>query len=165
VAETVLDQIDIAILRELQSNGRVSNIELADRVGLSESPCLRRVRRLEHEGLISGYHAHLDVSRLGRAFSVYVGVKMQCHSSEHVLPFEEWVRAHPEVATCDLISGDFDYLLHIAVADLNAYERFLTEHLLCNPAISDIRTMIALRSVKKPFGVEAHPTPLGRQSC
>lgn len=157
MAEAVLDPIDRRILAELQADGRLTNSELASRVGLSESPCLRRVRRLEQDGLISGYHAHLDPRRLGRGLTVYVGVKVRRHASEETTPFEGWTRERPEVTACYLISGEFDYLLHVAVADLAAYEMFLTGQLLRNPAIADIRTMVAVRNVKPPFGVEAAP--------
>ncbi len=161
MAEVALDQIDRRILAELQADGRLSNSELASRVGLSESPCLRRVRRLEQEGLITGYHAHLDPRRMGRALTVYVGVKVRRHASEETTPFEDWTRARPEVTACYLISGEFDYLLHVAVADLAAYEAFLTGQLLRNPAIADIRTMVAVRNVKPPFGIEAAPMAEG----
>ena len=159
MAEIALDPIDRRILAELQADGRLSNAELAGRVGLSESPCLRRVRRLEQDGLITGYHAHLDPRRLGKALTVYVGVKVRRHASEETTPFEDWTRERPEVTACYLISGEFDYLLHVAVAvaDLTAYEGFLTGQLLRNPAIADIRTMVAVRNVKPPFGIEAAP--------
>lgn len=156
--ESAIDNIDRRILSALQAEGRLSNSELAERVGLSESPCLRRVRRLEQQGYISGYHAHLAPRELGRGLTVFVGVKVRRHTSEEILPFEDWARAQAEIASCYLISGEFDYLLHVAVADLNAYETFLTEHLLHNPAIADIRSMIGVRTVKAPFGIEVDLT-------
>jgi Lrp/AsnC family leucine-responsive transcriptional regulator len=148
-----LDRIDRKILSELQSDGRLSNSDLADRVGLSESPCHRRVRRLEEQGYISGYQAHLDPHKLGHGLSVFVGVKVRRHTDEEVLPFESWARDRPEVESCFLITGEFDYLLHIAVRDLAAYETFLSHHLLKNGAINDIRSMFVLRNVKGPYGV------------
>lgn len=155
MADSDLDALDRRILAELEKDGRLPNSELAQRVGLSESPCLRRVRRLEQAGYITGYHAHLEPRLNGRGLTVFVGVKVRRHASEEVLPFEDWTRGRPEVAACFLISGEFDYLLHVAVQDLAAYEAFLTGHLLRNPAIADIRSMIAVRSVKAPFGLAA----------
>lgn len=159
-ADSTLDAIDRCILAELQANGRLPNSELASRVGLSESPCLRRVRRLEQDGFITGYHAHLEPRLVGHGLTIYVGVKVRRHASEETLPFEDWTRDRPEIAACFLISGEFDYLLHVAVADLGEYEAFLTGHLLRNPAIADIRSMVAVRNVKAPFGIEAALLPV-----
>ena len=106
-----LDAIDRRIVTELQANARLSNIELADRVGLSPSPCLRRVRRLEQDGYIDGYRASLRRSRLGLGFSAFLGVKINGHANEQALSFERTVVDMPEVVACHLVSGEADYLL------------------------------------------------------
>src|SRR3977135_1609165 len=104
-----LDTIDRRIVAELQSDGRLSNVELANKVGLSPSPCLRRVKRLEREGYIEGYRAALRRDRIGLTFSVVVGVKSNGHANEHALAFEKAVVEIPEVVPCHLVSGEADY--------------------------------------------------------
>ena len=113
-----LDTIDCHIISELQSDGRLSNVELADRVGLSPSPCLRRIKRLETSGYIEGYRATLKRELVGLGFSVFLSVKLNEHANERVAQFEKTMVALPEVIACHLVSGEADYLLEIAVADL-----------------------------------------------
>src|ERR1700704_6426429 len=113
-----LDAIDCRIVAALQADGRLTNIDLADRVGLSPSPCLRRVKRLERDGFIEAYRAVLRRNRIGLGFSVVVGVKIEHHANEQALAFEKIVLAMPEVVACHLVSGEADYFLEIVVPDL-----------------------------------------------
>ena len=108
-----LDAIDCRIISALQADGRLTNIDLADRIGLSPSPCLRRVKRLEREGYIEAYRAVLQRDRVGLGFSVFVGVKIDGHANERALGFEKAVVAMPEVVACHLVSGESDYFLEI----------------------------------------------------
>jgi Lrp/AsnC family leucine-responsive transcriptional regulator len=147
-ANMTLDAIDVRILRELQENGRLTNVELADRVGLSPSPCLRRVKALEAAGVIRGYHAVLDREGLGLGLTIFVGVKVAHRHAEQTPTFWDAVRALPEVITCHLVSGEADFLLQIVVPDLAAYERFLLETLLKLPGVTDVRSNFAIKAIK-----------------
>ena len=151
-----LDVIDHRIVAALQADGRLSNVELADRIGLSPSPCLRRVKRLEREGYIEGYRATLRRERVGLGFSVFVGVKIDDHANERALVFEKAVAAMPEVIACHLISGEADYLLEVVVPDLQAYQQFLVGQLLNVPGVREVKSNIAIQTVKA-----GAPLPLG----
>jgi Lrp/AsnC family leucine-responsive transcriptional regulator len=150
-----LDAIDRRILSELQGDGRLTNVELADRVGLSPSPCIRRLKRLEQDGVIAGYRATLDRTKLGLGLTIYVGVKVERHHDEEASAFETAVCALKEVISCHLVSGEADFLLQIVVTDLAAYERLLLGALLKLPGVKDIRSNFAIRTVKS-----AAPLPL-----
>src|SRR5258708_1048927 len=143
-----LDAIEGHIVAELQSDARLSNVELADKVGLSPSPCLRRVKRLEREGYIEGYRAVLRRERVGLGFSVFVGVKIENHANEHALKFEEVVSAMPEVVACHLVSGEADYFLEVVVPDLEHYQRFLVGKLLNLSIVREVRSSIAIQTLK-----------------
>jgi Lrp/AsnC family leucine-responsive transcriptional regulator len=143
-----LDAIDQRILAALQRDGRLTNVELAEEVGLSPSPCLRRVRMLEQAGVIKGYHATLDRGGLGLSLTVFVAVKVERHHDKSATAFRDAVQSWPEVVSCHLISGEADFLLQIVVADLAAYERFLLDTLLHLPGVSDIRSNFAIQTVK-----------------
>jgi len=151
-----LDTIDCRIITELQADARLSNVELAERVGLSPSPCLRRVKRLERDGYIIGYRAALNRERVGLGFSVFVGVKIDSHANERALTFEEAVCALPEVIACHLVSGEADYFLEVVVPDLAHYQRFLVGRLLNMPIVREVRSNIAIQTVKA-----GAPLPLG----
>jgi Lrp/AsnC family transcriptional regulator, leucine-responsive regulatory protein len=151
-----LDAIDRRIVAALQADGRLSNVDLADQVGLSPSPCLRRVKRLEREGYIEGYRAALRRDRVGLGFSVFVGVKIEGHANERALVFEQAVTAMPEVIACHMISGEADYLLEVVVPDLEGYQQFLVGKLLNLPMVREVRSNIALQTVKA-----GAPLPLG----
>jgi len=151
-----LDTIDCRIITELQADARLSNVELAERVGLSPSPCLRRVKRLERDGYIIGYRAALRRERVGLGFSVFVGVKIDSHANERALTFEEAVCALPEVIACHLVSGEADYFLEVVVPDLAHYQRFLVGRLLNMPIVREVRSNIAIQTVKA-----GAPLPLG----
>jgi len=143
-----LDALDSRILAALQEDGRLSNVELADRVGLSPSPCLRRVKRLEEEGYIAGYKAKVDRRRLGLGMTVFVGVKFDTHRDVNARAFQEAVQTFPEVVACHMVSGESDFLLEVVVADLAAYDAFLSRTLLKLPMVRDIRSNFAIRTVK-----------------
>jgi Lrp/AsnC family transcriptional regulator, leucine-responsive regulatory protein len=151
-----LDAIDQRIVAALQADGRLSNVDLADKVGLSPSPCLRRVKRLEREGYIEGYRAALRRQRVGLSLSVFVGVKIDGHANERALVFEQAATAMPEVIACHMISGDADYLLEVVVPDLESYQHFLVGKLLNLPMVREVRSNIAIQTLKA-----GAPLPLG----
>ena len=148
LADRELDRIDRRILAELQQNARLSNAELAERVGVSASPCWRRVRQLEKDGVIERYVTLLNPARLGLGVSVFVQVRLVTQIESALQVFEQAVLARPEVMECYLMTGDADYLLRVVAADLGAYERFLMDHLTRVPGVASIRSSFALRSVK-----------------
>jgi Lrp/AsnC family leucine-responsive transcriptional regulator len=143
-----LDPIDCRIVAALQADGRLSNVDLADKVGLSPSPCLRRVKRLEREGYIEAYRAALRRDRMGLGFSVFVGVKIEGHANERALVFERAVISMTEVLACHLISGEVDYLLEVVVPDLESYQQFLVGKLLNLPMVREVRSNIAIQTLK-----------------
>ncbi|HEU0062088.1 MAG TPA: Lrp/AsnC family transcriptional regulator, partial [Hyphomicrobiaceae bacterium] len=143
-----LDAIDRRIVAALQADGRLSNVDLADRIGLSPSPCLRRVKRLEREGYIEGYRAALRRERVGLSFSVFLGVKIDGHANERALVFEQAVTEMPEVIACHMISGEADYLLEVVVPDLEGYQQFLVGKLLNLPMVREVRSNIAIQTLK-----------------
>jgi len=146
--KTDLDAIDRRIVSALQADGRLTNIDLADRIGLSPSPCLRRVKRLERDGYIEAYRAVLRRDRVGLGFSVFVGVKIDGHANERALSFEKAIVALPEVVACHLVSGESDYFLEIVVPDLDHYRRFLVDKLLDLPIVREVRSNIAIQTLK-----------------
>ncbi len=143
-----LDRLDRAILRELQSDGRLTNVELAKRVRLSPSPCLRRVKSLEERGYISGYRAVLDRRRVGRGLYVFVMVSLNSQRQDTLEGFERAVAGLDEVLECYLMAGESDYLLGVAVADLDAYQRFFTKKLGELPGVASLRSLISMKTVK-----------------
>lgn len=143
-----LDAIDRRIVTELQTNARLSNIELAEKVGLSPSPCLRRVKRLERDGYIDGYRASLARDRIGLGLSVFLGVKISAHANEEAQRFEKVVVEMPEVVACHLVSGEADYILEVVVPDLEDYQRFLVGKLLNLPIVREVRSNIAIQTLK-----------------
>ena len=143
-----LDAIDLRILNALQEDGRLTNSDLADRVGLSASPCLRRVRRLEQEGFIRAYRAVVDREAVGLGLTVFVEIKVEKHNRENARGLQAALSALPEVVSCHMVSGTADFMAEIVVANLKAYERLLTERLLTLPMIADIRSNFALTRVK-----------------
>ena len=143
-----LDALDRDILRELQADGRLTNVELAKRVRLSPSPCLRRVKSLEDRGYIRGYTALLDRTRVGRALHVVVMVSLTSQRQETLEAFEGAVRNLDDVLECHLVAGESDYLLTVAAADLDAYQRFFTKRLGELPGVASLRTLISMKTVK-----------------
>ena len=143
-----LDPIDCRIVAALQEDGRLTNLELADRVGLSPSPCLRRVKRLERDGYIESYRAILQRNRLGLGLTVFVGIKIGGHANVQAETFQEAVIAMPEVVACHLVSGEADYLLEVVVPDLEHYQQFLVGKLLALPIVREVRSNIAIQTLK-----------------
>ncbi len=151
----VLDALDRRILAALQRDARLSNVDLAAEVGLSPSPCLRRVRLLEEAGVITAYRAILDRDAVGLGLTVFVGIKVDRHDDAHATAFREAAAALPEVISCHLVSGESDFLLQIVLKDLAAYERMLLDTLLKLPHVKDIRSNFVLNTVKS-----AAPLPI-----
>lgn len=145
---TKLDDIDHRILRELSRDGRQSNLQLADRVGLSPSACLRRVQALERDGIIKGYRAVLDPARLGLGFVAYVTVGLGSHTKAAQEAFERAVALAPQVRECHNITGTVEYLLRIETADLAAYKHWHTEVLGTLPQVRAITTYVVMGSPK-----------------
>ncbi|MEG3768202.1 leucine-responsive transcriptional regulator Lrp [Alteromonas sp. 14N.309.X.WAT.G.H12] len=143
-----LDRIDRNILKALQKDGRISNVELAKTVGLSASPCLDRVRRLEAQGYIKGYHAELDPEKLGAAMLVFVEITLTKTSVDIFAEFSSAVQEHEDIQECHLVSGDFDFLLKARVADMSSYRRLLGDTLLRLPGVSESRTYVVMEQVK-----------------
>ena len=150
------DAIDARILAALQEDGRLSNVDLAERVGLSPSPCLRRVKMLEDAGVIEGYRANLGRTKLGLGLTVFVGIKVDGHRDTNANALQDAIRRMPEVVACHLVSGEADFLLEVVVPDLAHYETVLVGTLLKMPMIKDIRSHFAIRQVKTNA-----PLPLG----
>ncbi len=143
-----LDAIDARILTELQSDGGLTNAELAERVGLSPSPCLRRVKLLADAGVIKKRVALVDGNAIDLKVSVFIHVTLEKQIEENLSEFEAAIETRPEVVECYLMTGESDYLLRVVVPDLEAYERFLMEHLTRIPGVSNIKSSFALNQVK-----------------
>lgn len=143
-----LDARSERILQELTRNGRISNIELAERVGLSPSACLRRVQELEKRGIIRGYRAVLDRAALGSGFVAYIGVGLRDHSKASQEAFERAVAQAPEVRECHNITGNIEYMLRIECADLRSYKRFHTDMLGALPQVSSLTSYVVMGSPK-----------------
>ncbi|WP_343217174.1 Lrp/AsnC family transcriptional regulator [Hoeflea sp.] len=143
-----MDDIDMAIVRQLAANGRISLNDLSDAVGLSPTPTSRRIRQLEAEGIITGYHAKLDETALGFPVSVFVSVRLDKQVDEALAVFEEAIKRFPEVVDCWLMTGNRDYLMRVATRDLADFERFLTQRLTRIRGVASIESSIPLRRVK-----------------
>ncbi|MFE4862598.1 Lrp/AsnC family transcriptional regulator [Streptomyces sp. NPDC056670] len=142
-----MDEMDRAILAVLESDGRIPNSELATRVGLSPSPCLRRVRQLEEDGVIRGYRAVVDPKAVGRGLRVFAGVRLMRHVRKDVAAFEKEVMELPEVRACHHITGSYDYLLHVEVADLDAYEDFHATRLASLPGVATVNSFVIMKTL------------------
>jgi DNA-binding Lrp family transcriptional regulator len=143
-----LDAVDLRILRELQQDGSLTNVELARRVHLSPSPCLARVKALEANGVIRQYVALADPKAVGLGLSVFINISLKEQSRESLAEFERRIAEHDEVMECYLMTGDSDYLIRVAVADIAALERFILEQLTPIPGIEKIRSSFALKQVR-----------------
>ena len=143
------DRKDQIILNILQKDGRISNVRLAEAVGLSEAACLRRVRELEKTGYITGYVARVNASKLGLASNVFVEVTLHQEQQQDLQAFETAVAGVPEVMECYLVTGQYDYLLRVVVRDLEDFERIHRESITSLPGVSRVQTSFALRAVKK----------------
>lgn len=149
MSQTELDRYDRAILRELQLDARITNAALAERVSLSESACLRRVRALESSGLIQGYTTVIDQHRAGYPVNVFVSISLDRQSQPGLEAFEKAVRRIPEVMECYLMTGEHDYLLRIVVADLDDFERVHSQHLTRLPSVVRVQSSFAMRTVTR----------------
>lgn len=143
-----LDRFDYAILRQLQEDGRMSNQELADRIGLSPSPCLRRVRALEEAHIITAYRALVDARQLGLTLMAIIHIAMDRHNEERFSHFDAHIKAIPEVLECLLITGQqADYQLKVVVKDLDAYQELLLQRITRIPGVSGVHTSFVLRHI------------------
>lgn len=148
MARIELDAIDLRILGILQEAARIANVDLAARVGLSPAPCLRRVRDLERQGVIRGHVTLVDAAAVGLPVSVFVQVTLERQIEPALETFEEAILQRPEVMECYLMTGDADYMLRVVVPDLEAFQRFLMDHLTRVPGVSSIKSSFALKQVK-----------------
>jgi Lrp/AsnC family leucine-responsive transcriptional regulator len=144
-----LDRTDLRLLAELQTQGRITNAELAERVNLSPSACLRRVQRLEADKVISGYAAQVNPQAVGLDLQAFVRVQLAKHEADAVDRFVQRVNGWEEVVACHALTGDMDYLLHVYVADLEHFSRFLLDRLLNASGVADVNSSFVLRTVKR----------------
>ena len=148
-----LDEIDLHILRELQADGRITNVELAKRVGISAPPCLRRVRALEKAGFIGGYHAQLESRALGFEVTLVAMVGLHSQAESDLQAFEQLVGSWPLVRECYMLNGEIDFILKCVAPDLASFQLFLTEHLTSAPNVASVRTSLTIRESKNLPGV------------
>ncbi len=148
-----LDLIDRRILKDLQEDGRITNVELARRAGISAPPCLRRVRALEEAGFIRGYHAEIDPAALGYTVTVFAQVGLDSQAEPDLKAFEDLVATWPEVRECHMLAGETDFLLKVVAVDWDSYQTFLTSRLTAAPNVSHVKSALAIRSSKMRPGV------------
>ena len=148
-----LDRIDRKILNDLQNNGRITNVDLAEHAGISAPPCLRRVRKLEESGFIRGYHADLDAAALGYSVTVFTHVKLSAQAEGDLRKFEEAITAMPQVRECHMMTGDTDYMLKIVARDWDAYQEFLTTRLTSAPNVASVKSSLRILVTKDLPGV------------
>ncbi|MCE8508221.1 Lrp/AsnC family transcriptional regulator [Ruegeria pomeroyi] len=148
-----LDEIDRKILAELQADGRMTNVELAKRVGISAPPCLRRVRALEDAGLIRGYHAEVNARELGFEVQVFAMVGLESQAEVELSAFEARCREWPLVRECHMLNGEVDFMLKCVAPDLSSFQSFLTGQLLTTPNVASVKTSLVIRGAKDEPGV------------
>jgi DNA-binding Lrp family transcriptional regulator len=148
-----LDKIDLSILKDLQADGRLTNVELAKRAGISAPPCLRRVKNLEDQGVVLSYHANLNASALGFSVAIFAEVALSSQNDADLRTFEEQVQRWPMVRECYMVTGGSDFLLKIVAKDFDAYQSFLSKELSTMPKVAQIKTRMVIRSSKKLPGV------------
>jgi DNA-binding Lrp family transcriptional regulator len=151
----MLDTIDRRMLAVLQEDGRITNQELSEKVGLSPTPCLRRLKRLEESGVITGYAALVDAKAYGLPFSVFVSVRLSQQTQENIAEFEKAVEGWSEVGECYLMTGAQDYLLRIVTDGIEGYERFLKQKVTRLKCIQSVESNFALATIKKRSGLPA----------
>ena len=158
-----LDLIDLQILRELQADGRMTNVELSRRVGISAPPCLRRVRALEESGLIEGYHARVNARALGYEVTVFALVSLTRQAEADLTGFEERARGWPIVRECYMLNGEIDFVLKCVAPDLLSFQSFLTGQLTAAPNVASVKTSLVIRAGKRepgvPFELSEHLDP------
>jgi DNA-binding Lrp family transcriptional regulator len=158
----MFDAIDLKILASLQAKGNMTNVALADQVGLTAPPCLRRVRALESAGVIKGYHAEIDAEALGYGITVFAMVSLTSQAEPDLLAFEAHVAALEPVRECHMLNGDIDFMLKIVAADLPSFQAFLTGHLTTAPHVAHVKTALTIRTSKALAGV---PVDARTESC
>ncbi|MEO1248945.1 MAG: Lrp/AsnC family transcriptional regulator [Pseudomonadota bacterium] len=152
-----LDRIDRRILRDLQENGRMTNVDLAKRAGISAPPCLRRVRALEEAGYILGYHAEIAPEVLGYGVTVFAHVGLSSQAEADLNQFEALAQSWPLVRECYMLAGETDFLLKVVAENWDAYQRFLTEELTAAPNVSSVKSSLSIRTAKWQAGVPIDP--------
>ncbi len=150
---TTFDPIDRRILSELQNDGRMTNVDLANHVGLTAPPCLRRVRALEETGVIQGYHAALDPAQLGYTITVFAMVSLKSQAESDLRAFEEHVATLDPVRECHMLNGEIDFILKIVAKDLSEFQSFLTTSLTPAPNVAGVKTSLTIRTAKNLPGV------------
>lgn len=153
MARAKLDKIDRKILKELQDNGRITNVDLAKNVGISAPPCLRRVRALEEIGFIKSYHAKMNASFLGYTVTVFAMVKLTSQAENDLKDFERRINDWEMVRECHMLAGDVDFLLKIVAKDWDNYQEFLTHELTAAPNVTSVKSMLAVRPGKDVPGI------------
>jgi DNA-binding Lrp family transcriptional regulator len=153
MAQITLDSIDRRILSELQDNGRMTNVELAAKVGLTAPPCLRRVRALEEDGIIEGYHAALSAAKLGYTITVFAMVSLKSQAESDLQAFEAHVATLEPVRECHMLNGEIDFILKIVARDLQEFQSFLTTSLTTAPNVGSVKTSLTIRRAKHVPGV------------
>ncbi len=148
-----LDRVDLSILSDLQDQGRMTNVELAKRAGITPPPCLRRMRALEQAGYVRGFHAELNHEALGFAVTVFAHVGLASQAESDLVAFEEMVQRWPEVRECHMLAGETDFLLKVVASDWDAYQRFVTTKLTAAPNVAHVKSALAIRSSKWLPGV------------
>ncbi len=153
MAQSKLDPIDRRILSELQADGRMTNVELASRVGISAPPCLRRVRTLEEAGFIKGYHADIDARELGFEVGVFAMVRLRSQAEADLSAFEARCKAWPLVRECHMLNGEIDFILKCVAPDLSTFQNFLTEQLTSADNVASVKTSLVIRCAKDEPGL------------
>lgn len=148
-----LDSIDREILSILQADGRITNVDLAARVGLTAPPCLRRVRALEDAGVIRGYHADLSSQALGWPITVFAMVSLKSQAEGDLMAFEAHVAGLPQVRECHMLNGEIDFVLKVVAHDLPSFQQFLTQQLTSAPNVASVKTSLTIRTSKSEIGV------------
>ncbi|BAV63777.1 Lrp/AsnC family transcriptional regulator [Sphingobium cloacae] len=153
MASPNIDDIDLQILGELQREGRMTNVELARKVGLTAPPCLRRVRALEEAGAITSYHAVVDPAMLGYMITVFAMVSLRSQAEADLKAFEDHIATLPEVRECHMLNGEIDFILKVVAKDLQSFQQFLTSKLTPAPNVVSVKTSLTIRTAKNLPGV------------
>jgi len=153
MAKLNLDEIDLQLLRELQENGRATNVELAQRVGLTAPPCLRRIRALEDNGVVASYHADVDPAALGYTITVFAMVSLKSQAEEDLQQFESYVDGIAEIRECHMLNGEIDFILKVVAKDLQSFQHLLTSKLTAAPNVNSVKTSLTIRTAKDKPGV------------
>jgi len=153
MADINLDQIDLQILEQLQDAGRLTNVELAQSVGLTAPPCLRRMRALEDSGVITAYHAAINPAKMGFTITVFAMVSLKSQAESDLQAFEDHVQKLPEVRECYMLNGEIDFMLKVVAKDLQQFQKFLTSELTAAPNVASVKTSLTIRSAKNLPGV------------